>query len=155
MGSLGCTVALTVTSLLGVGLTPQEARASRQEPSSLAWRAYVRDLSRAGETPYASSCDISGPTSRDRLAELSAMLGGESVPLSDVELESVAWSDAADLRRRVTAAKRRVECSYSALVERLRVKGWLTATEAGGLHPDIRIEMHDLRVDQSQRLPVP
>jgi hypothetical protein len=83
------------------------------------------------------------------------MLDGESVPLREVELEFVAWSDAADLRRRVTAAKRRVEGSYSTLVELLRVEGWLTATEAGGLHPDIRVEMHDLRADQSQQQPVP
>jgi hypothetical protein len=114
---------------------------------------YVRDLSQAGETPFASSCDVRGPTIRDRLAQVAAMLRTESVPLHEIELESVASKDADDLRRRVTAARRRVETTYTTLVESLREDGLLTREDAANLRPEIRIELHDLRPDRSGPLP--
>lgn len=114
---------------------------------------YVRGLSRQGETPLASSCDISGPTSRDRISNIAAMLRKDSVPLHETELESVEWKGADDLRRSVADARRRVESAYATLVELVRVDGLLNREDAARLRPEIRIELHDLRQDRSVPLP--
>src|SRR5262249_16069038 len=105
------------------------------------------------ETPSGSSCDIGGPTSRDRLANVAAMLRAESVPVREIEVEWVAWKDAAALRIRVAAARGRGEAAYTTLVALLQGDGMLSPDDGGNLRPKIRIELHDLRQDRSGPLP--
>jgi hypothetical protein len=152
-GDGGVGVARGFPPLASYRFTPSIERGAEPLTDGVHPTYYVRDLSPAGETPFASSCDISGPTSRDRLAHLAVMLRTESVPLHEIEVEWVAWKDAAELRSRVTAARERVEAAYATLVELLREERLLSRDEAAGLRPEIRIEVNDLRQDRSEPLP--
>jgi hypothetical protein len=77
----------------------------------------------------------------------------DDLPFTPEQNHTLLWNESIDFSKEIDLLRDNMRGEFKQFLERLQALNLLTGAEAGALHPEVHVDVHDCRTDKSKPLP--